>query len=253
MKTRVKLLLLLLSLLLPTTAIQASRIQLLYANSALKGTGASRRYAMYGFVLVENLASRKKVFVVYGNGTKKGNREQAAEYFRSAAGNREIWFFRTPWSKQPDNYRFSLRMQANGTTRWDNNNGIEYRLSVGPQGRYGRTALGKSPIALQQISWDQEKSAFLITVAVRNIAGKKLVWIAYSTDDWKTFKTSYARFQSTQPDGSEIWQCVIENKSKDDKPEIGFSLCCEANGKEYWDNHFLRNYSYVVGTGLRMP
>lgn len=106
----------------------ASNIVLNYASMYPDGT-PEQTFAFYGTALVKNLAYAKKVSVVYTTDGWKTTKTAAATYNSAYPNNYEAWNFAVEKLSAEATVEFALSYDVNGTTYWDNNFGLNYKLA----------------------------------------------------------------------------------------------------------------------------
>lgn len=81
-------------------------------------------------------------------------------------------------------------------------------------------------------------------VRVLNVAYFKVVTIHYSEDGWKNIRREQANHLCTSIDGStDTFFFRLQFVShRNEKCKIEFAICYSVDGREYWDNNFLKNY-----------
>jgi protein phosphatase 1 regulatory subunit 3A/B/C/D/E len=102
------------------------------------------------------------------------------------------------------------------------------------------------------------------TVRVRNLAFEKQVFIRWTTNDWSSFRDTYAFYVSGIPGAtnSDTFRFNVEIPADTEHPEKGqqlqertpsssrcqkieFSVCFRANGSEFWDNNGGSNFAIL--------
>lgn len=177
-------------------------------------------------------------------------------YSRAADAGREVWaapfdLYTLPTGADP--LEFAVSYTVNGQTYWDNNNGANYVLTRDAGiVLYGLNVYNGSYAA--QSSFYSGQNTLYGYLAVKNLSPAKQVNIVYSTDGWKTTKTSAATFnpyfygntagygtnKSPNIYGYEEWDYTLDVGTTSTR--VDYAIAYTVNGQTYWDNNFGHNY-----------
>jgi maltose 6'-phosphate phosphatase len=226
-------------------------IQLLCVTNEITRKRGLVQQELSFFMMVENLAFRKLVDVVWAG--EDGVWHTLAATYHSPSGNgMEYWQARTkfhPVADQalPGNIQFALRYQASEGVYWDNNHELNYRS----QANSGIQVAGHYP--LLNIGFEQDledgQKLLAVTVAVDQSLQAEKVTVHWTTDDWKHthvarcyLKKSRALNRDGHPiqDQVQVWKGLV-NVGR--AFGLQYCICCESADRVTWDNNFGRNYS----------
>ena len=117
---------------------------------------------------------------------------------------------------------------------------------VNTDGFHGRVE--REHVCLESVVCD--KNAIRGFVRVLNVAYAKEVYVRYTVNGWKTFKEQNAYYLSTSKDvTTDTFFFGISLPSDwQDASTVEFAICYRVNGRDYWDNNFLRNYCLRLGS-----
>lgn len=232
----------------------AANVQLGYAKATARYIyGGSAYGKLNGYVEVANLGYNKQVEIYYTE--RKANNWQViqASYVGPTSGNKEVWSFKSPeHSFSPRlsaDFQFAIKYTVNGQVYWDNNNGNDYKVGVGPRPIYPEFAIGSSVVFLSDaranaVTWGEDPhTSFHGRVIVKNLGYHKNIQLVYSTDNWATVKTVNA-YYGHPGNGCEIW--YVDAKLAAGISNLKFAVSYTVNGNTYWDNNFSRNYEMNV-------
>lgn len=242
-----------------TWAQAADEVKLIKAQSTVQ--------SHYGFnlqqtsfdVVVKNLAYAKKVYAHLKNPDGLWI-DVPMTYNRATGDGREVWTGSySDYTNQgtPTNrvwtVEYTLKYEVNGQTFWDNNNGQNYSIAPDVGAYLVGTNIYPVWFSPTQTTYSNQLTG---RVVVKNIAPAKTVKVVYSTDGWKTVKTSNASFTpyawsggySAAPNpnqyGYEVWDYSMDVGATATKVDFAFSYT--VNGQTYWDNNFGANYSSTI-------
>jgi hypothetical protein len=243
----------------------AQGIELVSANSRKVNLGSAVLVGVIeGTVEVQNYSSTKDVVIYYNHeGTEW--EEQNCYYQETLPGGTELWGFAVtiyeiPFTYEPEaaNVQFALRMDANGQSYWDNNDGADYMLSIkGTDQLFTDVALGSKAVEVSSARFGSVYPAgTVLTVEVNllNLAYTKDVKIVYTKDNWATVLESPMFYLETAFNGQEIWMGapVIDRyirgaSNQESTEQVDFCIAYTVNGVTYWDNNDGDNYSLTAG------
>ena len=173
----------------------------------------------------------------------------AATYVGPTRANHEAWRFATPASSFPPRlsvgFHLAIRYSVNGKTYWDNNNGKDYRVGVGPRPIYPHIVLGGSNVVMDWLAADFNLRG---NIVVKNLGYHKGVRIVYSTDNWHTVRELSARYFNSSWNVIDYGSAVNQENwgFAADLPQgakqIKFAVRYDVQGQTYWDNHFRADY-----------
>jgi len=134
---------------------------------------------------------------------------------------------------------------VNGTTYWDNNEWMNYKF---PQvsDEFAVLAGNNFKVVLGTASLDA--ATLHVDVGVQNLAYDKVVGIVFTTDNWVTVQTAYGSYTWTMKSGLEVWDVTAEVSVA---TEAKFAIFYRAQGSEYWDNNFSRNYRVTPSSSAK--
>lgn len=241
---------------LQTGMEQQQPVELLYVKAVSRcDYGASSAHArFYGYIEVENIAYDKRVAVRYTKRQSEVWQDLDAVYLAPLGGNREVWAFYSDEFSYPArlsaDFQFAVFYEVDGQTHWDNNGGMDYRISVGPRPIWPTDlVLGKSVFALRKANGYNTWTGNVLEgfVTLKNLAYDKVVKIVYTIDGWQTVREGFAGYGHPLANDSEAWFFSIPlGGGYGQTMDVEFALCYQVDGREYWDNNFGRNYSFVV-------
>ena len=226
------------------------------------------------YVEVANLAYNKQVFV-YHKMSDGSWKEFPLSYVKLADNNTEIWSWELNYglgTLAAQNFvsvgfsdEFALKYIVNGQTYWDNNNGRNYNIS---------TPYKTDGLFLQDginVSADTYKTYLLLSPSpanhsvqvqadVRNLAYNKQVTMVYSTNGWRTVQYQPLSYANTYAYGGdnllvnrdlknfEKWTASFSIPQGQGPTTLQYAISYKANGVEYWDNNYGRNYTIAIRT-----
>ncbi len=222
-----------------------NEIQLLAVkNESTRRQGQTEQELSF-FMLVDNLAFRKRVEVVWA-GENGVWQSLPAKFHRSTEENREYWLAKVtitaaPEAKLPGDVQFALRYEVNGQVFWDNGQGRNYRS------RYNSgIRVAKKPPLLnvgfdEQLDLAQERVP--VSVAVDDSLNAEKVAVHWTTDDWRSTNTTRCCPDSSRGNskkyGVAVWEGLLDIGTAD---RLEYCINCEAGGRVLWDNNRGRNY-----------
>ena len=208
------------------------------SNSYPSGTG-SYNYDGSFKIVVQNLAFNKQVSIWAQAGATW--KHIYASHVQSLPGNLELWS--APASNSEE--EFVAKYTVNGTTYWDNNEWMNYKF---PQvsDEFAVLAGNNFKVVLGTASLDA--ATLHVDVGVQNLAYDKVVGIVFTTDNWVTVQTAYGSYTWTMKSGLEVWDVTAEVSVA---TEAKFAIFYRAQGSEYWDNNFSRNYRVTPSSSAK--
>ncbi|MHA7055928.1 hypothetical protein ACWGOQ_0001815 [Aquimarina sp. M1] len=243
-------------------AKNASPIKLV---KAWKSLGYYRGYTVYNHkftVEVVNLAYDKNVSIYHEK--RDGSWDEIAlSYHTTIDSQTELWtggYSQAGYSiTQEYDDEFVIKYVVNGNTYWDNNAGANYRIEQHEGYLFAKPDLNVSVdtdfVSLNYSPYDN-KNRLSVTVDVRNLAPVKEVGVIYSSDGWQTQGYLPLFFRSTWMNGPlfsiespnsyniERWQGYVGLDASEDQLE--YAVVYRANGNEYWDNNYGKNYTVAI-------
>ncbi|MCB9202170.1 MAG: hypothetical protein H6604_03850 [Flavobacteriales bacterium] len=180
------------------------------------------------------------------------------EYNLSTSEGTEIWQTEIKLNSWETNVsfakEFAVRYKVNGAEYWDNNFGNDYSLEA-LNGRFLRNGINLSlHYSAVYPSYDSSgEKTFYLDVDVRNLSPTKDVEVIYTTDNWNSTQVAPLIYQkyltvgavqmliSPNSFGMEKWTAYVKIPESTEK--VDFAVVCKANGQEYWDNNFGKNYT----------
>jgi len=200
------------------------------SNSHPSGTG-SFTYEGSFKIVVQNLAFNKQVSIWAQVGTVW--KDIFASFAHALPGNLELWI--APASNSEG--QFVAKYTVNGTTYWDNNNGLNYKF---PQVFDDFAVLsGKNfPVVLGSASLFSNN--LHIDLGIQNLAFAKVVGIVFTPDNWVTAQTAFVHWDHNMPSGLEVW---VVDTPVGSATQVQFAAFYRVSGNEFWDNNFTRNYT----------
>jgi len=233
--SKIVIILLILTAILAGSAF-AKPVELLQARPVSRG-GMGAEAKVTGFIEIENLSYHKQVIVHYYNRQSSGWHQAFAYYVKSSGNNKEIWKFDTPWhsfsARLSGDFQFAIEYKVNGQSYWDNNNGSDYKLSIGSRTIWPAFALGKSAIMVYSKR----------SIALRDLAYQKTVKIIYTYDNWNTVQTTYAFYMRTYYADSSIQLWGFNLNTPGGSDLLKFAVEYQVGGQSYWDNNGGINYT----------
>jgi hypothetical protein len=240
-------------------------IELVSASSRKVNLGhAALVGVVEGTVEVLNYSYDKDVVIYYNyEGTEW--QEANCYYQETLPGGTELWGFALslydiPFTYEPEavNVQFALRMDANGQSYWDNNDGADYMVSIeGSDQLFTDVALGSKAVEVSHAHFGSVYPAgnvLTVEVNLLNLAYQKDVAIVWTKDDWATVNTAPMRYTETAFNGQEIWMGAplvdpyIRGAANQTSSEsVEFCIAYTVNGVTYWDNNGGENYSLTPG------
>lgn len=222
-------------------AVSKGPVNLIYAKPVETPPGVGAE----GYIEVENISQDKNVTVRYSYNTVDWF-ECAANFYKSAEDNYEIWKFETPGKDLGYSgtvaVHFSIKYEVNGQTYWDNNNGQNYYIAAGYLiGVNCDFGIG----AVADVSAYKESNTNVVGyLQLKNLGQPKTVKVIYTTDNWATTKEANAEFSNTSPtnDSVENWYYTY----KTDSNNIQYKLSYTVNGETYVDDNFGEYYTVSV-------
>jgi maltose 6'-phosphate phosphatase len=233
-------------------------IELLYAKNITSREGDDPRQELRFVLLVENLAYRKEVDVVW-SGEDGLWRELKAEYLSPAGRNLELWqagatFQRSSSGSLPGDVRFALRCRVPGREYWDNNHSRDYLIAA------GSGIMAREGVSILNLGFcphlQRRQTTHTVTVAVRRSLRPGRAAIVWTTDRWKTqSETACSRQddygyralrsrggssgEASGNNGWEIWTAPLEIGYA---YRVEYAVFCDTETGKIWDSNLGRNY-----------
>lgn len=232
-----------------------AKIQMLYVENVISRKKRVARQELTFFMRVENVSYDKQVDVVWA-GEDDVWHTLPAQYHSTPESGQEYWQARTArrltaQKRLPGNIRFGLRYQALGQEFWDNNDGWNYssQADSGIQLAPGIEVLN---IGFKEAMGERQKSVPITVVVASHIQAEK-VTVHWSTNNWRRIhktpcrtKINYwevkTRSNARNPNhyGAHVWKGRLRTRNAF---RVEYSICCEGQGRQLWDNNFGRNYT----------
>lgn len=218
------------------------------ANVCLKSaTGFVSHYVPFFYVratvLVKNLAYAKKVGIRYTSDGWQTWKDVDGDYCGSEKG---LDRFRVQsYAVVAPEIEFAVYYTVNGQTYWDNNKGLNYRVSQDDMCIY------PAPVQLLDAQLIQKNGGYCAEgrIAVQNLAYDKQVGVVFSVDhgtSWNTLSATYTAQFSKQ--GWEVWTFSQPLGQVSGGDVFRFAVRYDVNGETWWDNLHFYDYSLGVGT-----
>ena len=229
-------------------------IELLYAKNTIVRHGDTIQQDLAFALVVQNLAYKKQVEVIWA-GEDGARHSLKAKYVGSTGHNCEIWQAQassllTAEDSLPGDIQFVLHCCQAGRDYWLPPNQRNWTINADSGIRIG------DEFPLVNVDYQPVLRAgqqFLpVTIAVRQNIQPEKVLIRWTTDRWRTFADTpaFLRAQVLAPQdrqparnpnryGFGVW---ISQLHLGDLYQVEYALCCEAKGRQYWDNNFGKNY-----------
>jgi maltose 6'-phosphate phosphatase len=228
-------------------------IQLLYAKNTISWKMGIAEQRLEFFILVENLAFRKKVDVVWA-GRDGLWKKLRAEYHIWAGENKERWrataSFRPFDGGLPGDIRFALRCRMMNKEYWDNNNSRNFTIDADsgilvPEGK---------PLLVSEYGQKLERGqrSYRVAVAVHKSCHPRQVGVRWTADNWRSHRESLCypqrdywfqnyRSQTKNPNkyGWTVWAGDIDLR---DAYRIEYAAFVDSGRERIWDNNFGRNF-----------
>ena len=101
-------------------------------------------------------------------------------------------------------------------------------------------------VSVQQVS-KVYGHRFSLVNALNNISFDKKIFVKYTIDQWKTFSTLNTYYSMHYSDNNtDTFQFKLTISKDKPLTKISFVICYCANGQEYWDNNYSRNYNLEI-------
>jgi len=229
-------------------------IRLLYAENVVSRRGARAVQHLEFRMLVENIAYDKLVEVVWSDDDLTWRTSQA-QFHGTAGRGLEIWRVHVRRGlggpvTLPGDIQFALHFRVQGSDYWDNNLGTNHRINE------SSGVLLCEDLSLLNLGFDgglrAGRSLHPVEVAVRRAIAPTRVVVHWSTDRWKTVRTTPCLLRQDrgnrkesqtpkkleEPD-CEIWQSQVP---LGDAFQVEYAISCETESGVFWDNNFGENY-----------
>ncbi|MGR9045497.1 MAG: endonuclease/exonuclease/phosphatase family protein [Gammaproteobacteria bacterium] len=231
------------------------KIQLLYVENVISRKKRVARQELTFFLLVENVGYDKQVDIVWA-GEDEVWHTLPAHYHGTPGQGMEYWSARmafrlTAQRSLPGNIRFGLRYRTQGQEFWDNNDGWNYTS----QADSGIQLAADTPLLNidYKARLQERQKSVPITVAVDRAIQAEKVTVHWTTDNWQHVHKTPCRTKINYWDeksnsnarnpnhyGAQVWKgrLRVANAFR-----VEYSICCESQGRQFWDNNFGNNYS----------
>jgi hypothetical protein len=181
-------------------------------------------------------------------------------FLRAGGADFDVWAFEDDYSNSyydtSDHIdygnAYAIKLEVNGKTYWDNNNGNNYIQDVS-EGMYLRDGLNISADTYTSYLGSNGFNKVLnVEADVRNIAFQKEVTLVYTTNNWQTTSTAplnFAQYYSIgngavlpNPNvfGIERWTTTVSLPLS--VKNVQYAISYKVNGQTFWDNNYGRNY-----------
>jgi maltose 6'-phosphate phosphatase len=229
-------------------------VGLLYAKNTIARHGDTMQQDLVFALVVQNLAYGKQVEVIWA-GEDGVRRSLQAKYFGPLGGNGEIWraqasFVLTAEDSLPGDIQFVVHCRQAGRDDWLPPYQRNWTINADSGIRIG------DEFPLLNVDYQPVLRAgqqFLpVTVAVRQNIQPEKVFIRWTTNRWRTVTdtpafllrkywhhTTGSAARNPNRYGVGVW---ISQLHLGDVYQVEYAVCCEAQGRQYWDNNFGENY-----------
>lgn len=229
-------------------------IQLLHATNTISRQKQRLQQDLAFAMLVENIAYDKLVEVHWA-GEDKVWRALKAEHVAEVDKSRELWRARASFQASddaslPGDVEFALRYRARGRDFGDSNHAHNYSVAA-DSGVFLHPDLQLIDADFTP-SLSPDQRYYTITVAVRRSLHPERVYINWTTDNWRSTRSTpcffhrmfwdkQLRSNARNPNGydTSVWMGQLKI---DDAYRIEYAIGCDAPGRTIWDNNFGRNY-----------
>lgn len=183
-------------------------------------------------------------------------------FLRAGATGFDVWAFEDDYSNSYYDTTshidygdaYAIKLEVNGKTYWDNNNGNNYIMDVS-EGMFLRDGLNVSADTYTNYLRKYQNVSYTtlnIEADLRNIAYQKEVTLVYTTNNWQTTSSAPLNFAqyysigngSVLPNpnmfGIERWTAIVQLPTSVNN--VQYAISYKVNGKTYWDNNYGRNY-----------
>lgn len=251
---------LLLCLALVSFASFSNEVQLMKAVSGV-GTYQGVFQDIGMTFLVKHFEGERRLVVHAKNVKTNEWTEFQAHFDQRLNEDEELWSLQTSIRQAPSDFEFFIVYEAQRGRFTDDNQGRLYSLKAN-EGVYLNEGLNVSLFSASfQASGVNASSVYMsFQIAVRNIAYAKNVKIYYTRDSWRRSSVLEAQYQpewnftrgtilSPNSYGIEMW--AFTGYSKEvfyPGEEICYFISYTVDGKEYVDNNFGRDYSFILPT-----
>ncbi|MGR9114302.1 MAG: endonuclease/exonuclease/phosphatase family protein [Gammaproteobacteria bacterium] len=231
------------------------KIRLLYVENVISRKNRVARQELTFFIWVKNVSYDKKVDIIWA-GEDDVWHTLPAKYHSTPDHDGEHWlaharFRLTAQHSLPGNIRFGLRYQTLGQEYWDNNQGWNF-TSQADSGIQLAPDLRMLNIGFEGHLNDRQKS-IPITVAVDRGLQAERVIVHWTTDNWRHIRKTPCHTKKNYWDvktssnarnpnqyGAQIWKGRLRCANAF---RVEYSICCESQGRSFWDNNNGLNYS----------
>lgn len=197
--------------------------------------------SFFGEIEVKNIAYTKQVNAWYRIGTGAWI-SSAAKYDAGLSNGKQAWDFVVSLGyvyPMPSHIELKFSYKVNGVTYWDTNNGSNYHIGL-QSTQNPPSVLGTANLFMDNVNGSY--GSFNGSVIVKNIAYNKQVKITYSTDGWKTKKSTLATYGWKESAKAEGWNWALNLVSP--PTTFFFYVSYTVNGVTYIDSNHGRNYGY---------
>lgn len=232
------------------------KIKLLYVKNIISRKDKKVEQQLTFFMQLENLGYDKQVDVLWCG--EDGIWHTLSASYHSLLGNdKEYWqaHVELPLSKEnslPGNIQFSCRYRICSQEFWGNNQGDNYLSEADSGIKLTHNRL------VQNIdfasSFDEGQSSIPVTIAVDRAFNAENVTVHWTTDNWQTIQKTTCQLQADywnqhiksnarNPNQYqvELWETQLDCS---DSFKLQYSICCERDGRELWENNNDNNYSF---------
>lgn len=224
------------------SAVGGRPVELIRAWKVAQGV-YGQSWVSSGFEILVAAGGANRAVDLFAQGSDGGWRAFPASRSSDVSGGRQIWKVENAGAVG----KFAIRYRIDGQEYWDNNGGADYELRdsgalLPPSSNLQRaTAFG--------LDSHFPRSVY-VEADVRNVARDKNVSVVFTTDGWKTVKSTPLKFRSDfmygygtvhspNAHGIERWSGEIDAGNAD---RVEYVLRYDVSGRTYWDNGFGVNY-----------
>lgn len=208
-------------------------VRLVTSSSFPSGTGSFNYEGEYQIV-VQNTAFEKDVAIHGTTGSGAPFSDRVATFQESLPDGRELWKLSTG----DQLLEFVAKYSVLGMTFWDNNGGANYTQP--PVFDEFDALLGRVPEVVQGTAGFSDATDITVLSAVKNLAFVKEVGVVFTTNDWASSSVALGHFDHTLKSGHEVWKIEAPVGGAN---HVDYAIFYRANGQEFWDNNFWRNYT----------